>query len=77
MFENTVVKGVHASRYIMSYIRMGGKISKRAGASDFEDWLQSLELTEDEMQSIMHMALNGKMELETSAARFLKNIKTE
>ncbi|MDX9917322.1 MAG: hypothetical protein RBT15_04825 [Gudongella sp.] len=77
MFENVKVKGVHASRYIMSWIRVGGSLHWTTGQSDFADWLESLGLSESEIESICEIARNGKMELEMSAARFLKNIKTE
>ena len=77
MFENVKVKGVHASRYIMSWIREGGSLHWMAGTGGFTEWLESLELSESEIESICEIARSGKMELEMSAARFLKNIKTE
>ena len=72
MFENGLANGVHYSRYIMSWVRMGGSCSKRAGYSMFEDWLKSSNLEPEDIENITHMAQNGRMELETSAARFLK-----
>ena len=71
MFENVTVKGIHATRYIMSYIRMGGNLAKRTGRSEFENWLKSLGLNEDEIWSISKIAQNGKLELEISATKFL------
>ena len=75
-FENIAIKGIHASRYIASYIRVGGTISKRAGQSDFKDWLKSLPLglSEEEMDHIVELAVNGKMEFEDHARKFLKNL---
>lgn len=75
MFENVKVKGIHATRYIMSYIRMGGNLNKRAGQSEFENWLKSLGLNEDEIYSITSISSNGKMELEMSAAKFIETMK--
>jgi len=75
MFENKMIKGVHASRYIMSWIREGGELHWRAGISEFNDWLKSLNLTDDEMEPIIEIAQNGKMELEVSAGRFLNKTK--
>lgn len=77
MFENVKVKGIHATRYIMSYIRMGGNLAKRAGRSEFENWLKSLGLNEDEIWSISEIAQNGKMELEMSATKFLAENKSK
>ena len=78
MFENKVIKGIHTSRYIMSYIRAGGKISKRAGYSEFEDWLGSLplSLTDEEIDYISSMGRNGKLELEIDAKKFLADDKS-
>lgn len=75
-FENIVIKGVHATRYIMSWIRMGGEVHRLNGQSDFGDWLKSLGLTDEECDNIVRIATNGRMELETSAKQYLKNLKT-
>ena len=73
MFENKTVNGVYYSRYIMSWIRMGGKLDVRGGGrNDFEEWLRSLAINETDIKNIIRMATNGKMELETSAGRFIK-----
>ena len=71
MFENKKIKDVHATRYIMSWIRVGGSLSMNEGCDDFEKWLKSLELTEEEIDYIWQIARNGKMELEHSARKFL------
>ena len=73
-FENAIIKGVHASRYIMSYLREGGEANYR---DKFREWLKSLpmELTEEEIDYIVGIYDNGKMELEMDAKRFLKNYK--
>jgi len=71
MFENLTANGVHYSRYIMSWVRVGGTINKTGGNSDFNNWLESLELTTEDIDNIMRLATNGKMELETSARRWI------
>ncbi len=76
LFENVLVKGVHASRYIMSWIRVGGEIHRIAGHSDFSDWLKSLGLTDEECDTLIHLATNGRMELEMSAKEYLRTLKT-
>ena len=73
MFENVIVRGVHATRYIMSYVRAGGELRRQAW--EFEDWLKSLGLDEEEIYSILRIARNGKLELEISAGQFLKALK--
>lgn len=73
-FENGLVKGVHASRYIISWARSGGSL-KYDIYGDFLDWLRSMGLSDDECADICHLASNGKMELETSAKEYLKTIK--
>ena len=76
MFENVTVRGVHATRYIMSYVRAGGELLGRK-VWEFEDWLKSLGLDEEEIYSILSIARNGKLELEISAAQFLAEKKTK
>ena len=73
-FENVVIRGIHASRYIMSWLREGGSIRDR---DKFRKWLKALpmELTNEEVQHIVEIYDNGKLELEVNASRFLKNYK--
>ena len=73
-FENVVIRGTHASRYIMSWLREGGSIRNR---DKFREWLKSLplELTNEEISHIVEIYDNGKLELEVNASRFLKNYK--
>ena len=73
-FDNVRIKGVHASRYIMSYLREGGEANYR---DKFRKWLKSLpmELTEEEIDHILEIYSNGKLEFEINAKSFLKNYK--
>ena len=79
MFENKIIKGYcHATRFIMSWIRAGGTLNVRGGSyGDFDNWLKSLGLSDEDIEPILILALNGKLELEVSARRFIEenNIK--
>lgn len=73
MFENKLIRNIHVSRYIASWMNVGGSV----GSIGFELWLERLlidgeHLTEDEIRYIRNFARNGKMELETNAKLFLK-----
>lgn len=75
-FENSVVKGIHKSRYVSSWVKEGGKINGL-----FRRWLATLRidgeaLTDDEIREIYNYADNGKLELETRAHLFILNCKT-
>ena len=76
-FDNCLVHGIHRSRYVASWANEHGSfIWKRGGL--FEAWLRTLEingekLTEDEILGIFNYATNGKLELEESARRFLRD----
>lgn len=74
MFENKIIKGIHATRFIMSWIREGGKLGLFGeGHSEFNNWLKSLGLSKEEIFDIMCVAKNGKLELEISAKKFMKD----
>ena len=73
MFENNLINGIHATRYIMSWIRKGGKLRLGEDIDNFYEWLLSLNLSEEDADYIKFIATNGKLELETSAMRFLSN----
>ena len=76
MFENKVINGyTYATRFIMSWVRSGGNFDKRGtGYDDFRGWLESLGLGDQDINDIMFLAQNGKMELEVSAKNYLKNL---
>lgn len=75
MFENKRIRGIHASRYIASWVKGGGNLGYEfEGRFDFYDWLKSLGLDKDEAQYIYNLADNGKLELETSARQFVKTL---
>ena len=76
MFENKVINGyIYATRFIMSWVRSGGKFDKYGqGYDDFREWLESLELKTEDIEDIMFLAQNGKLELEVSAKIFMANL---
>lgn len=76
MFENRVINGyTYATRFIASWVREGGKLRTGKDIDDFYEWLLSLGLSEDDAYHIKFLAENGKLELETSARKFLNETK--
>lgn len=82
-WSNKTECGIHATRFIMSWVREGGHLRRRGdGIDDFRDWLKSLTidgkpLSENDVEHIVFLATNGKMELEYSAKNFMASLKTE
>ncbi len=82
-FKNETECGIYTTRFIMSWVREGGTFSRRGiGYDEFREWLQTLiidgnPLSENDVDHIVFMAQNGKMELENSAKMFLKKLETE
>ena len=79
MFKNKVINGyIYATRFIMSWVRSGGKFGKYGeGYDDFRKWLESLELKTEDIEDIMFLAQNGKLELEVSARNYIANLSRE
>lgn len=75
-FENKIINGyTFATVFIMSWVRSGGTFGKRGkGYDDFRNWLESLELKTEDIEDIMFLARNGKLELEVSAKKFITNL---
>ena len=72
MFENKKINDIHATRYIMSWVRVGGQLGLHGeGVDEFREWLESMKLDEDDISDIVYLATNGKMELESNAKWFL------
>lgn len=74
MYENKMVNGIRLSRYIASWLNVGGTIYYDH-ESQWYKWLESLGLSEDDIWNATNMALNGKLELEVSAKEFLEKEK--
>lgn len=78
-FENKLINGIHVSRYVVSWVKAGGNLLGSRRKSKFIDWLKTLKingrtLTEEEIDFIWNFASSGKMELESKASKFLKEI---
>lgn len=85
--ENKYVQklGCNYSRIVASFINAGGdftpKFEKVADreykirSSDFENWLRSLGLDEEEVIELWEFATCGKVELENNAHKFLGHVK--
>lgn len=78
MFENKIIRGIHISRYVASWVKSGGTLACRGknDAVDFRRWLKSLiidgeRLTDEEVRQVYNYATNGKLELEEDAKRFI------
>ena len=71
MFTNIKVNDIHATRYIASWTRSGGKLYYLDDVEKFYNWLLSTGMTEDEAKQIKFLATNGKLELENSVKEFL------
>lgn len=74
-FENKNYEGIYYSRFIASWFEAGGKAN-----SKMKLWLKTLTINEkpipDEViKEIYNLATNGKLELESSAKRYLKGDK--
>jgi len=81
-FENTIIKGIHCSRYIASWHKTKMPIAHASrGYNDstiFIEWLRTLvingeKLSEDEIWRIQKFATNGKLELEANARAFCES----
>lgn len=71
-FENTIIHGIHISRYIASwYIAGGGQLKGRRNVTMFKNWLRHLGLDEDEVMAVFMFATNGKLELQDNAKEFI------
>lgn len=76
MLENYLINGVHATRYIASWLNVGGTFHSYEDYDNFRDWLLSLKMKEDDAQNIVELAWMGKFELERNAEDFLKKLKS-
>jgi hypothetical protein len=75
MFENKLINGIHASRYIASWQRAGGApLYYGEDIDDFRVWLSSLGLSSEDVEFIVRLATNGKLELEKDAEKYIRNL---
>lgn len=72
MFENGNFNGIFYSRFIASWVRKGGMLKTGHDISMFRSWLTEIGCDDETVDKITFLASNGKLELENSAERFLK-----
>ena len=72
MFENENFNGIYYSRFIASWVRKGGMLKTGHDISMFRSWLTEIGCDDETVDKITFLASNGKLELENSAERFLK-----
>ena len=78
MLENTKVNGIHASRYIASWVNVGGEFIGAWEDSLFSRWLRTVGVTnEEDIHDMWELATCGKFELERAAERYLQANKEE
>ena len=76
-FENKLIRGIYATRFIASWLNMGGMLCTGKDVDNFRSWLLSLGLNSTEVWTIMYLTETGKMELEVNAKAFLKKLNSE
>lgn len=74
-FENKIYEGIHYSRFIASWVKVGGELRSR-NAWIFQDWLRQLiingnPIPEEVIMEIYNFATNGKLELQENARKFI------
>ena len=73
---NKEFEGIYYSRFIASWVNVGGSLKFR-DAYLLKEWLRTLtingkKIPEEVIREIYNLATNGKLELETSAKRYLE-----
>ena len=76
-FENKSIRGIYATRFIASWLKMGGMLCTGKDVDNFRSWLLSLGLEMDDINTIVFLAITGKLELEVAAKAFLKKLNSE
>ena len=75
MFENKLINGyVYATRFIASWLKVGDNLSSGKDIATFRRWLESIgELSKEDINDIINLATNGRLELQEHAKEFIKN----
>lgn len=71
MYKNKEIDGVLATRYIASWIIAGGQLHHYYDVCDFKKWLESLGLSEDDVDHVLFLATTGKKELEDNVRTYM------
>lgn len=74
MFKNNLIGEIHETRFIASWLRAGGELYYVEDVDNFQGWLLSLGLSEEEVYHISNLATCGKVELEHNAREFLSKL---
>lgn len=74
MFKNNLIGEIHETRFIASWLRAGGELYYVEDVDNFQKWLLSLGLNEEEVYHLSNMATCGKVELEHNAREFLNKL---
>ena len=78
MLENTKVNGIHMSRYVSSWMNVGGEFIGTWEDSSFSRWLKTVDVDdEQDIHDMWELATCGKFELERSAEKYLQANKEE
>ena len=72
MFENELFQDHYATEYIAAWSGAGGTFVG-TGVDDFNKWLESRGLNDDERFHIVTMALASEPPLKINAATFIRN----
>jgi hypothetical protein len=69
---------MYASRFIVSWVKMGGPITSYGSNRLFDEWIDSFDwLSDNDKEKIKFLADNDKIELKASAGLFLMEHKKE
>ena len=71
-FQNKEWNGIYYSRIIASWVRVGGSLKD---GGKFRKWMKSIGIPEETVWDIYNLATNGKLELQTSALKFIRDNK--
>lgn len=82
MFSNETQCGIPATRFIVSWLKVGGALKLGKDYDDFEEWLKTLiiddkNLSDEDVYHILELARCGKMEFQNSARRFIKQLSSK
>lgn len=80
MFENRMVNGIHATRYVASFVGECARVGVYPTYRLCMEWLGTLTvngetLDDADKRIICNLLENGKLELETNCREFLANRK--
>lgn len=73
-FQNRLINEIYVSRIVASWAKACWRLNVKCYYGfKFANWLKTLGLSNDDVAFVLNYANNGKLELETSAEKFIKN----